>query len=588
MNWLLPALVAAMLTTLLYLAILPNLKGTYVHGLLAMRGPIQHVILFLTFWAGCSLLWKIFENIRENRAWKATLLPEEPGRINPENAGQIVEHLDTLPHGTKNSLLTRRIRNGLETFQANGDTQEAVTALNMQSDVDSRNSENSFTLVKVFIAVIPLLGFIGTVLGISTAVGGFGDSLSGATEITAIKDSLGGVTSGLSTAFDTTLLALVMSVCLMLPVSSCQQAEDKFLSRVDDYATNEFLNRLEDAERHKNPVELLAENLKEALINLNYSITAQASQWKDTSEQHTMTLQSWSNDFTNQMAGMQEAIVQSQKEMREDVSETQHELAKSIEKSNQSATRQSEEVVNLYRDVNERVAGPLTESFEKNLHELQNAHRDSLKEHLDHIEKTLEQQQKVSAEHARVMEEASHSLAEQAGTWQTREVDLRESFESHARQNLEALNSMGERMVDPQRELTAALKELAKSTARQADSYQEYIPVLNEDISKRLEIAQTKMEEASNRHASHIAEFFKEAATGLREQSSKQTEILETVLAQLQQQNRTLALKAEAAPTPQIPLPPIPENGSNGNGNGNGRSRWGWLLGRKGNNHVAS
>ena len=114
------------------------------------------------------------------------------------------------------------------------------------------------------------------------------------------------------------------------------------------------------------------------------------------------------------------------------------------------------------------------------------------------------------------------------------------------------------------------------------------IPVLNEDISKRLEIAQTQMEEASNRHASHIAEFFKEAATGLREQSSKQTEILETVLAQLQQQNRTLALKAEAAPTPQIPLPPIPENGSNGNGNGNGRSRWGWLLGRKGNNHVAS
>ena len=178
MNWLLPALVAAILTTLLYLAILPNFRGTYVHGLLAMRGPIQHAILFLTFWAGCSLLWKVFENICENRAWKAALLPEEPGRINPENAGQIVEHLDTLPSGTKNSLLGRRIRNGLETFQANGDTQEAATALNMQSDVDSRSSENSFTLVKVFIAVIPLLGFIGTVLGISTAVGGFGDSLS--------------------------------------------------------------------------------------------------------------------------------------------------------------------------------------------------------------------------------------------------------------------------------------------------------------------------------------------------------------------------------------------------------------------------
>tara|TARA_B100000029_G_scaffold42199_1_gene39195 strand:- start:338 stop:2101 length:1764 start_codon:yes stop_codon:yes gene_type:complete len=579
LNWLLPALAAAALTALLYLAILPAFKGTYAHGLLALRGPIQHAIIFLTFWAGCSLLWKVFETLRENRACKGALLPDEPRRINHENTRPLLEQLDALPQPTRNSLLARRVRGGLESFQANGDVQEVATTLNMQSDVDARNSENSFTLVKVFIAVIPLMGFIGTVLGISTAVGGFGDTLQGATELSAIKNSLTGVTSGLSTAFDTTLLALLMSVCLMLPVSSCQQAEEKLLSRVDDYATNEFLTRLEDAERQKNPVELLAADLKEALITLNYSITAQANQWRDTSEQHTTMLQSWSTNFTNQMEAMQKKLVQSQTELHEGASKTQHELAKSINESSQAAARQAEDVVNLYRDVNERVSGPLTESFERNLQELQSAHRDGLREHLERIEMVLAQQQKVSAEHARVMEAACQSLAEQTVKWQSRESGLQESFETQARHNLDAMRSMGERIAAPQHQLTTALEKLAQNTAQQAEAYGEFLPHMSEEVANRLDSAQSQMQETGKQQVVRIAECFENAAAGLREQSERQTEILATVLAQLQHQNRALEQR--------VANPAAPPNNDNGS-NGNGHSRWSWLLGRKGNGHVTA
>ena len=86
--------------------------------------------------------------------------------------------------------------------RAHGKIQEAVDVLSVQSDIDSRESDNSYTMIKVFVASIPILGFIGTVYGIGSAVGGFGSTLDDAGDVEAIKNSLGGVTSGLSIAFE--------------------------------------------------------------------------------------------------------------------------------------------------------------------------------------------------------------------------------------------------------------------------------------------------------------------------------------------------------------------------------------------------
>ena len=63
---------------------------------------------------------------------------------------------------------------------------------------------------------IPILGFIGTVWGISGAVSNFSSAMtsveSAAAVSEALKDNLPLVTADLATAFDTTLLALLLSV----------------------------------------------------------------------------------------------------------------------------------------------------------------------------------------------------------------------------------------------------------------------------------------------------------------------------------------------------------------------------------------
>ena len=55
------------------------------------------------------------------------------------------------------------------------------------------------------------------------------------------------MTTGLGVAFDTTLLALVMSIVIMFPASSLQKAEEDFLNRVEFYCDERLARRLDDS-----------------------------------------------------------------------------------------------------------------------------------------------------------------------------------------------------------------------------------------------------------------------------------------------------------------------------------------------------
>ena len=69
---------------------------------------------------------------------------------------------------------------------------------------------SSYILLNGLVWATPVLGFIGTVLGLSAAIGEFTQTLGvDSTDLAAIKLSLTGVTGGLATAFETTLVALV-------------------------------------------------------------------------------------------------------------------------------------------------------------------------------------------------------------------------------------------------------------------------------------------------------------------------------------------------------------------------------------------
>jgi len=64
-------------------------------------------------------------------------------------------------------------------------------------------------------------------------VGSFDAVLSNADNVDGLKNGLVKVTGGLGTAFDTTYLALVISVILAFPLNVCERNEDRLLSQID-------------------------------------------------------------------------------------------------------------------------------------------------------------------------------------------------------------------------------------------------------------------------------------------------------------------------------------------------------------------
>ena len=104
--------------------------------------------------------------------------------------------------------------------------------------------DSSYTLVKGLIWAIPVLGFIGTVLGLSQAVGGFGAVVSSGADLETLKNALGGVTSGLGTAFETTLIALVAALVVQLLMTLLMRKEEQFLDECSRYCYENVTSKL--------------------------------------------------------------------------------------------------------------------------------------------------------------------------------------------------------------------------------------------------------------------------------------------------------------------------------------------------------
>ncbi|MGQ9660674.1 MAG: MotA/TolQ/ExbB proton channel family protein [Thermochromatium sp.] len=79
--------------------------------------------------------------------------------------------------------------------------------------IRGQQHQHNFAPLGFAIWVLPMLGFIGTVLGITQAIGGLADSVA---VTAAAGDGLGSVLGGLQFAFDTTFVGLVLVIPLML------------------------------------------------------------------------------------------------------------------------------------------------------------------------------------------------------------------------------------------------------------------------------------------------------------------------------------------------------------------------------------
>ena len=188
-------------------------------------------------------------------------LPEAvPGGDKVEDVPALLGGLTLTSSSIQESYLGRRLMGALQYVQKKGSADSLENQLRYLEDNDFAKMNQGYSLVRIILSTIPILGFLGTVIGITLAIGKM--DLVGE----AMEKSLPAVVSGLSVAFDTTALALSLSTILLFAKFCVERFETQLLNRVDTIASMQLLGRFEELGSENDPHLASVRRISEQLL----------------------------------------------------------------------------------------------------------------------------------------------------------------------------------------------------------------------------------------------------------------------------------------------------------------------------------
>ena len=202
-------------------------------------------IVFLSCWSIAILYLKWNKLRMQQRALQLSIVPDDPEFVlTPQTVDEVFHRIHQCVDDPKQFVVFHRIMTALSNLRNLGRVTDVDDILRAQAETDESGMETSYSLLQGFVWAIPVLGFIGTVEGLSVAIGGFGNVLSSSTDFEQIKVALRGVTGGLSTAFETTLHGLVAALFIQLVQTGLKKSEEEFLDACSEYCSKQVVSRL--------------------------------------------------------------------------------------------------------------------------------------------------------------------------------------------------------------------------------------------------------------------------------------------------------------------------------------------------------
>ncbi|MBA4031053.1 MAG: hypothetical protein C0478_09195 [Planctomyces sp.] len=341
--------VVGVIAFVLIYAIMYPLRFHFIGQLFWDRGWVQYAETIMATWAVAILFFKYLKLRRQNESLVFDLLPSSISpRITVDKVDQFEAHVRGLPISPQESFLVNRVLRGLEHFRVLKSSSEVGSRLATQSDIDGNAVDASYSMVKVLVWAIPILGFIGTVIGIGAAVASFAETMASAGDMGALKESFNKVTGGLGTAFDTTLLALLLSMFIMFPMTVMQKGESNLLNGVDEYCNENFLKRLSDDESASPPANaqqasLDRKTIREAIDQALVPHQAELAAWQKKLE---MIGQSMTEQMTKGWKAVDEQLLQRHQSMAKQILKSVESLneavqaTKSLQESQQAQATQ--------------------------------------------------------------------------------------------------------------------------------------------------------------------------------------------------------------------------------------------------------
>jgi biopolymer transport protein ExbB/TolQ len=211
------------------------------------RGWEQYVGTGIYFWAVVTLSRELMRLWRSEKAFHdaPTILKRMTTGIAKGNARDGTRSSSVTPDDDSR-ILSIRIRQLFSHLKETGSpSMTQLMEVNREgSGLDQEQMAGRFTLTRYILYLLPVIGFIGTVEGISKALMNISKVLPMVKNLDGFMSNLTGVTAALQIAFDSTLLALFLSAALMLVQTLVFRRSEDLLARVDRWIVEHVLPKV--------------------------------------------------------------------------------------------------------------------------------------------------------------------------------------------------------------------------------------------------------------------------------------------------------------------------------------------------------
>ena len=200
----------------------------------------QEVCIILMLWGIYLILEKCYQIAKHRYLFDLNLI----GDVSPTAKRSPLQEMQAALHEfekitdfeTRNTPLIKTLTTAARRYVATQDVQNTSDAIVTGVEALAARIESGNSMIRYLIWAIPSIGFIGTVRGI-------GQALSQADQ--ALAGDISGMTNSLGVAFNSTLVALIISIVLMFLLHELQRLQDKLVVDTQSYCEEFLLNRIE-------------------------------------------------------------------------------------------------------------------------------------------------------------------------------------------------------------------------------------------------------------------------------------------------------------------------------------------------------
>lgn len=197
----------------------------------------QEACFILMLWAMSLMGYKAIQTIRERRILHMDLVPMNQGTsILPEDTREFSRPIQALPEVQQRYLLPRALLTALHRFRSTRNIQDVSNSVRAICESESERLDAELSMIRYIAWAIPSIGFLGTVRGIGQALG---------QAHKAVQGDIAGVTQSLGVAFNSTFVALLISIVIMFLMHQLQLAQERLALDAEEYCDSRLIRHLQ-------------------------------------------------------------------------------------------------------------------------------------------------------------------------------------------------------------------------------------------------------------------------------------------------------------------------------------------------------